>query len=382
MEVLFVMVFVVAVICVALYYDHKENQKRAAVWSEVADRLGVTFTPGGGGKISGSIDGVFVSVDIHNEGSGKNSTTYTRYRAAYPDSLPFGLQISSEGFFSDVVKFFGSQDIEVGDEIFDNAYMIKGDDPGAVIEYLTERRKNAIDRVFARFNKAAVDSSRVEGMALGQEKNPSKLIFNLKMAFECANVLGGRPSNMNRVDEPVAHATVTLPEIDEPTADAVTVDSEPSVLPAAVFARVADEPVVEPVFVSQAESSNIEPAGPSVTELCSLIFDGDSFGSETEKQFEQFKGRTIKWSGILKNVQSFRFDFVFGDGEGTKAVVEVFELTSSLGTKSKVKAVVQLPSDDYERLASSKGEPCEFIGTLFQIKGMMKEVYIKDGKVL
>ena len=58
--------------------------------------------------------------------------TYTRMRAPYINPEGFRFTIYRKNLFSDLGKFLGMQDIEVGDPEFDEAFIIKGNDESKV----------------------------------------------------------------------------------------------------------------------------------------------------------------------------------------------------------------------------------------------------------
>jgi len=60
--------------------------------------------------------------------TGKSAITYTRLRVALKNKSEFELKLSKEGVFSKIGKVLGSQDIEIGDESFDNDYIVKSND--------------------------------------------------------------------------------------------------------------------------------------------------------------------------------------------------------------------------------------------------------------
>jgi hypothetical protein len=54
--------------------------------------------------------------------------TYTRIRAPFVNTTDFTFRIYRKGIFSDIAKFFGAQDIEIGDSAFDDSFIIKSND--------------------------------------------------------------------------------------------------------------------------------------------------------------------------------------------------------------------------------------------------------------
>ena len=86
--------------------------------------------------ITGTADGVRITIFYESRGAGKSHTTYTVIRADYPKPLPFELHIAHEGWFIRLGKsLFGLRDLELGDEAFDRAVRIKtnNDDAARVV---------------------------------------------------------------------------------------------------------------------------------------------------------------------------------------------------------------------------------------------------------
>src|SRR5262249_46998675 len=71
-------------------------------------------------------------LDTYTDSSGHSHVTYTRMRAPYINPEGFRFTIYPKGFFSDLGKLLGMQDIEVGDFDFDEAFIIKGNDEDRV----------------------------------------------------------------------------------------------------------------------------------------------------------------------------------------------------------------------------------------------------------
>ncbi|MEA5259249.1 DUF3137 domain-containing protein [Arcicella aquatica] len=66
-----------------------------------------------------------IILDVFHRSNGNSSTPYTRMRCAYVNKDDFRFTIYPEGIFTDIAKYFGMQDIEIEDRIFDNAFVLK-----------------------------------------------------------------------------------------------------------------------------------------------------------------------------------------------------------------------------------------------------------------
>ena len=77
-----------------------------------------------------------LTLDIHNVVicAGKVTTVipYTRIRAPYINPANFRFSIYRKNLLSEIGKFLGMQDIDVGHPEFDDQFIIKGNDPAKV----------------------------------------------------------------------------------------------------------------------------------------------------------------------------------------------------------------------------------------------------------
>jgi hypothetical protein len=101
------------------------------VWRQLSEEIGAEFIEGGfwkGSKVQAHVGPWTVTLDICNDGESQS----TRIRVPYVNPEGFRFTIYRKGFFSNLGKLLGMQDIEVGDPEFDEAFIIKGNDEGKV----------------------------------------------------------------------------------------------------------------------------------------------------------------------------------------------------------------------------------------------------------
>jgi hypothetical protein len=117
------------------------------IWSQIAADIGGEYVDAG-------FWGKDVLVYKHGEwqilldtytvttSSGKttSSTTYTRMRAPFVNKDGLYFKIYREGLFSSIGKFFGMDDIEIGDVFFDDQFIIKGNNPEKIRLLLADGR--------------------------------------------------------------------------------------------------------------------------------------------------------------------------------------------------------------------------------------------------
>lgn len=122
-----------------------------AAWAAVAARLGGTFAPASGrwwrsksARVEAKIGAASVLMDHYTVSHGQSSTTYTRTRVA--TSCSKRLTSYRESVFSGIGKALGMQDMLIGDPVYDERFVIKGDDEAWARSVLHELlRKEHLD---------------------------------------------------------------------------------------------------------------------------------------------------------------------------------------------------------------------------------------------
>jgi hypothetical protein len=104
---------------------------RPEIWRQLAAEIGAEFVEDRflkTGKVVATQGEWTVTLDRHVVSTGKVTVVYTRMRAPYVNPDGFRFTIYRRGFFSDIAKAFGMQDVVVGHEAFDRDFIIKGTD--------------------------------------------------------------------------------------------------------------------------------------------------------------------------------------------------------------------------------------------------------------
>lgn len=104
--------------------------KQKIAWQQLADELGGEFTYGFGKgyRLETSFDNWSIILDTYTVSTGNSAVTYTRMRMPFVNKAGLSLKLYNAGMFSNVGKFLGMQDIEIGDAAFDEKYIIKAND--------------------------------------------------------------------------------------------------------------------------------------------------------------------------------------------------------------------------------------------------------------
>ncbi|MEL6922775.1 MAG: DUF3137 domain-containing protein [Bacteroidota bacterium] len=111
------------------------------IWQQIADDIGARFESGGFWRpdhLSYQYREWEIVLDTFTRSTGNSSTTYTRMRAPFANQDDFYFTIYRKGFFSDIAKVFGMQDIKVGDQWFDETFVIKSNKPSQIRQLLLD----------------------------------------------------------------------------------------------------------------------------------------------------------------------------------------------------------------------------------------------------
>lgn len=245
MEGIVIFVVITAVV-MGIQFAVKNHRKKA--WMALGADLGLQFIEGGffgWPRLTGDHQGVPVTIDVEVRGSGKHKQVFTRISADVPAILPSGLAVSKEGMFSGVGKFFGAQDIEVGDDTFDAACMIKGEVPSEVIRlFQNQAAKDAVWELVHQGSEGSLSAGRAKVLLRGFNSSGPTLSSHLDTVVSTARALSaavGSPVAETAAEadwEPVPKPA-ELPPVPPVTAAAPEPDSE--VIPFNV-----PEPTAEP----------------------------------------------------------------------------------------------------------------------------------------
>ena len=149
------------------------------------------------------------------------------------------------------------------------------------------------------------------------------------------------------------------------------------------------EPVkpTEPVVATPAPSEPEPTATPTsppddvrldVASVCEELFNPQMMSYEANRLFDdRYKDATVRWKGTARRASSYSYDFNFGDGGGTKAELDVYEVKQQYGSRT-VKAFVQLPVEAADVISARIGEEIEFEGRLMTCEGSARRLYVAD----
>ncbi len=99
---------------------------------------------------------------------------YTRGFVEFICPNNFNLRITEQGFFENIGKLFGSQDIQIGDEDFDDTFMVKSNDEPKAMLFLSN---NSITKVLQDLKTVRLDISNGEGLWGEHPKEGNFMIY-------------------------------------------------------------------------------------------------------------------------------------------------------------------------------------------------------------
>ena len=109
------------------------------IWRKLAGELEGRYVDGGfwkGDKVEVEHQDWTLTLDTYTVSTGKVTVVFTRMRAPFVNPGGFRFVVYRKSVFSGIGKFFGMQDVEVGDPMFDHDFIVKSENEARVRELL------------------------------------------------------------------------------------------------------------------------------------------------------------------------------------------------------------------------------------------------------
>ncbi len=173
------------------------GSSKKEIWSQIADEIGGEFLDHGFWKTDALIyrhkEWQLVLDTFSRQAGNNNHTFYTRMRAPFINKDQLYLKIYRKHFFSFFEKLFGMQDIIIGDQYFDDQFIIKGNHEEKIKHLLySEELKQLIDahpRIHVQIKKddgwfgkqfpEGVDQLYFECVGILKDKESLRALFEL-----------------------------------------------------------------------------------------------------------------------------------------------------------------------------------------------------------
>ena len=141
---------------------------------------------------------------------------------------------------------------------------------------------------------------------------------------------------------------------------------------------LSTDPEPDRAEATTSEASETEKELPvTIQVVCEACFGGNALDYESERTFEErFSGQAIRWRGMLKSVETFNYDHVFGNERGFRAILDIYEISERFG-KRLVQAVVLMSPEQVEEWKTDLNAEREFTGVLTALKPYSRKLYVK-----
>ena len=374
-------------------------------WAAAARQLGITLKPSRGvfgfaGKMS--MGGPVHDMELTIETEQSDDTTYTRYRVRYP-SLGFDFTAKRQHALTRIGKLFGYQDIEVGDPVFDDDIIVKGEYPTRVAEFLTPARRLTITGLIELYPGAVITDTSISYRKRGLVSNVEELVSTMQRILSVARQLRGidrvsERAAQRRLEGDVGEALDILEEAGDtgdPFVDFLRKQQVGEIRHARreakeaieVFRDLKRQAPADPEVDRWAKYRPAEPAEPQqpaaaapladAEAVAAHLFHKDNYSFDTMEIFEnEYQDRRVEWIGVLKRLRRFDYDRDFGDGPGVKAVFAIATLGTDLYAGREVDAIVRLPRGAEDTL--EVGQRYGFSGTLSRCDPAMRNLFVSD----
>lgn len=159
-------------------------------WKQLSTEINANYIQGGfwkGDRVELEYKNWTIYLDTYTVSTGKSSVTYTRVRAPFIKNEEFYFQIYTKGFFSELGKAFGMQDIIIGYEEFDDDYIIKGNDENQVIKFFSSAKIRSLIKTQPKIKLEIKKNEGMFGSAF--KENENQLYFTVSGVIKDINLL-------------------------------------------------------------------------------------------------------------------------------------------------------------------------------------------------
>ena len=116
---------------------------RTEIWRQLSEQLGARFVDGTwsrSARVEVTHGEWTVTLDTYTVSNGKTIMVFTRMRAPYVNPDGFRFRVYRAGFFSGIGKWFGMQDVEIGEQQFDADFIVQASDESRIRQLLSNPR--------------------------------------------------------------------------------------------------------------------------------------------------------------------------------------------------------------------------------------------------
>ena len=429
--------FLFFVVSKAMTAARGQLSETGARWPDVAGELGLrNVTPSG---VSGQVNGVPVSVGLAGQGG-----RFLIYRVGYPP-LGLGLSVRTETSADRLAEAGAAAptmlplDITLGDDVFDEAFVVNGFDAAQVRAFFGPERRIAVVQLFQHLGDTRVTDSEIISRTHGTAP-AAQIVATVHRLTTAAKVLS-QPEGANDLDQKsspppfgvgvgVGVGTTPSPRTQDPygnpieswTADAPATESVAPSRPLALAKQALHGRMAEGLAARlQQQSNGAQEFGSPVTGAAGAddnvgevddLWDVERLPRETDRDVgdELFAvdgvapddsgqlsllraifdfeaegpigadhiGLAVELQGEVLRATSYQMDFDFAGGPGVKATIAIGAVAGRFGSPVDIEAMVQLPTNtELERQ-----QMVRVSGTLSKVDGLMRNLCVADAEIL
>ncbi len=374
MEFFFVVPLIFGLIVAVAVAASANSRRHEAQWKAAAQRLSLDFQAGrlfSRAKISGSVEGLAVAIDVASSSSGSSSSVRTRYKVDYP---PLGLELrmSRPTGLAKAAALFGMSDIKIGDTEFDEAFSVRTSDPQRLAVRLTPATRRILLNLIKDYRTAKMKDTQVSYEKNGIDREAGTVVTTTQRLIEAARALQGASTESIRREParpmPVREAIPPPPRVLRPD----------PFEPPPVLDPLPTQPVAplkpEPVATKPAAAAPV-PTGITAEEVAGGLFAKKGLSFQIARLFEKkYEGKTIDWPGEVRQVING-----IGPNDPTRVTVLITAVRHELFGSVEVEAIASIVGRAPRGL--SEGQQINLRGTLSGIDAMGRRLFVDEAQV-
>ncbi len=207
----FFIFLIFAIVLVTVAYTVSRKNRTDEIWRKTARELDLRFSSGSTffsglfseRSMTGTYEGYRVRMWTYSDD--RNSNQYFTAARVQLSEIPFEFQLSSKGFLQSIGTFLGGQDIQIGNESFDNEIIVKGRNQQKIRSFLTQERMTKLIRLFRSYPHSEITDKQIEVVQEGVVRNQFHLTSMLDQAIRTARLLEGEQTEQERKSDEELH---------------------------------------------------------------------------------------------------------------------------------------------------------------------------------
>ena len=148
------------------------------IWQQFANEHQGAYTSISNDKVEFPYKGFTITFDAYtyyaNVGNSSRDHDFTRGLVEFISPDSFKLQITQQGVFENIGKFFGAQDILIGDKQFDKKFIVKSNDE---VKALLTLSNNSIIKTLQDVDTIRLDITDGEGLWSEKPKEGNFMLY-------------------------------------------------------------------------------------------------------------------------------------------------------------------------------------------------------------